>query len=91
LVSLADISPNTILDALRCNKPFILTKENGLDRLKDIAILVDPKNEDEIKEKILWLSDKENYLSQKKKIESFSFTHSWEEMANEFINLFKKI
>jgi hypothetical protein len=37
------------------------------------------------------LSDKENYLSQKKKIESFSFTHSWEEMANEFINLFKKI
>lgn len=91
LVSLADISPNTILDALRCNKPFILTKENGLDRLKDIAILVDPKNEDEIKEKILWLSDKENYLSQKKKIESFNFTHSWEEMASEFINLFKKI
>lgn len=91
LVSLADISPNTILDAVRCNKPFILTKENGLDRLKEIAILVDPKNEDEIKEKILWLANPENYLSQKRKIEAFSFTHSWEEMANEFINIFKKI
>ena len=55
LASLGDISPNMILDAIRHNKPFILTKETGLyDRLKNIAIFVDPENTDDIKEKILF-------------------------------------
>ena len=39
LVSVGDISPNLILDAIRHNKPFILTKETGFyDRLKDIGL-----------------------------------------------------
>jgi glycosyltransferase involved in cell wall biosynthesis len=91
LVSLADISPNTILDALRCNKPFILTKENGLDRIRDLAILVDPRDENDIKEKILWLADEKNYMYQKAKIEKFDFVHSWEDIAKEFITIFNKI
>ena len=49
---LGDISPNLILDAVRHNKPFILTQENGLtDRLGDIGLYVDPENVDDIKEK----------------------------------------
>ncbi|MEK7120619.1 MAG: hypothetical protein AAB840_00835, partial [Patescibacteria group bacterium] len=41
LVSLGDISPNMILDAIRYNKPFIVTKETGIyDRIKDVAIFV---------------------------------------------------
>lgn len=90
LVSLSDISPNMILDAVRCNKPFILTRENGLDRLSSLAILVDPQNEKDITEKILWLAKRDNYLIQKKKIEEFDFVHSWEEIAREFINIFEQ-
>lgn len=86
LVSLGDISPNLILEAITYNKPFILTKENGLtDRIGDIAILVDPLNPTEIKEKMEWLTN--NYDEQKKKIEAFTFTHTWEEIANEFKKL----
>ena len=62
LSSLGDISPNLILDAIRYNKPFIVTKENGLNsRIKDIAVYVDPESVDDIKEKILWLADPRNY------------------------------
>jgi glycosyltransferase involved in cell wall biosynthesis len=92
IASLGDISPNTILDAIRLDKPFILTRENGLaDRIKDIALFVDPLNLEDIKEKILWLSEPANYALQKERVASFSFTHTWEEMAGEYVAIYKKI
>jgi hypothetical protein len=92
VASLGDISPNTILDAIRLNKPFIVTKETGLhDRIKDIALFVDPKNPNDIAEKVLWLSNRQNYEEQKRKIEAWNFTHTWEQMADEYIDLYKKL
>lgn len=91
LTSLGDISPHMILDAIRLNKPFILTRENGLmDRISSIAITVDPKNAQDIKEKVLWLCDKNNYDAQVEKIKNFNFTHSWKQIAEEILNLYKK-
>lgn len=88
LVSLGDISPNMILDAIRYNKPFILTRETGLyDRLKDVGIFVDPENIEEITEKLIWLADGNNYLEAKKKVERFTFMHTWEQIANEFLKI----
>lgn len=89
VVSLGDISPNVVLDAISCNKPFIITKETGLyERIKSIAIFVDPKNEDDIAEKVCWLSDKENYEKQKRKMEEFDFVHSWEDIAYEYMSAY---
>jgi glycosyltransferase involved in cell wall biosynthesis len=86
LVSLGDISPNMILDAIRYEKPFIITNEIGIyDRIHDIAIFVDPLNTEEIKEKILWLLDERNYNEQIKRMQNFNFIHSWEQIANEII------
>lgn len=90
--SLGDISPNTILDAIRCGKPFIVTQETGIyERIKPIALFVDPQNEDDIKEKVVWLLDPENYKEQCAKIKAFSFTHTWEDIAQEYIALYKDI
>ena len=88
LVSLGDISPNMILDAIRLGKPFILTRETGLyDKLKDIGIFVNPLEENDIIEKILWLAEEKNYAIAEKKIQNFNFMHSWEEIAHEYENL----
>lgn len=92
LVSLGDISPHIILDAINLNKPFILTEECGiLDRVGDVSLTVNPKNENDIKEKILWLLNEENYRKQVEKIKNFSFTHTWEEIAREYLILYKSI
>ncbi len=92
LVSLGDISPNMILDTIRHNKPFIITKENGLmDRIGDIAITVDPLDAQDIKEKILWLCKKENYDAQVEKIKKFTFTHTWKQIAEETLNLYEQL
>ena len=83
---------NLILDAIRYNKPFILTKETGLyDRVKDCAVFVDPENVTDIAEKIRWLSVSENYEMQKRKVEAFPFTHTWEQIAEEFLSLAKNL
>lgn len=92
LVSISEISPNGILDAIRFNTPFILTRETGLyDKLKDIGIFVDPENEEEIEKSILFLSSEENYKRQQEKIASFTFTHSWSDICKEIIDLSKTI
>ncbi|MES2059986.1 MAG: hypothetical protein V4438_03070 [Patescibacteria group bacterium] len=88
LVSLGDISPNMILDAVRCSKPFIVTREIGIyDRIKDIGVFVDPLNTEDIKEKVLWLLNEENYKNQRSLVEKFSFTHSWQQIGEELLNI----
>lgn len=92
LVSVSDISPNMILDAVRTNTPFIVTKHTGLhDKLKDIGIFVDPENTADIRDAVHFLSDVGNYEAQRQKIISFTFTHSWGEICNEILLLSKKI
>lgn len=92
LVSLGDISPNMILDAVRHNKPFILTKETGLyDKLKGVGLFVDPEDANDIKEKILFLADDENYRVTVDKVSAFTFTHSWQDICDELMEIYKSI
>jgi glycosyltransferase involved in cell wall biosynthesis len=91
LVSLSEMSPNIIFDAVSSGVPFILTKENGVaDQLKDAAIFVDPLNKKEIAEKIVWLSDPKNRAAQAEKVRHLSFSHSWKEIADEIVAIWKK-
>jgi hypothetical protein len=91
LVSIGDISPNMIFDAIRAGTPFILTKENGImDRIKDAAILVNPLNKAEIAEKIVWLSNPVNRAAQAEKVRKIVFTHSWEEIGKEIVDIWKR-
>lgn len=88
LVSLGDVSPNMILEAVRYGKPFILTAENGLkERLRDTAVYVDPLDEEAIAEAICTLSCSDAYEAQRRKVLSFSFIHTYDDIAREFINL----
>lgn len=92
LVSLGDISPNLILDAIRYNKPFICTKEIGIfDRIKDIGIFIDPLNEKEIENAVIKLLDKEEYEKWRQKIRNFNFTHTWEQITQEFLEIWKNL
>ena len=92
LPSITDLAPNFIIEGLRANKPFILTKNCGLfEKLKDVGIFVDPFDKDDIKNKILFLSDEDNYKEYKNKIESFNFVHTWEEIADEFLAIYRML
>jgi len=92
LPSISEVSPNFILDAISTNKPFILTKEAGFyEKLKDIGIFVDPHNREDITNKILFLADENNYQEYKKRIADFKFVHSWQQIADDFLNIYQKL
>lgn len=89
LPSISDVSPNFAIDAIRAGKPFILTRETGLyERLKDVGIFIDPLDKDDIKKKILFLTVDNNYNEYKKRIGVFNFTHSWRQIADEFLDIY---
>lgn len=86
--SISEVSPNFVLDALSYNKPVILTKECGLyEKLEDICLFIDPLSVDDLSEKIVFLTNMGNYEEYKGRISKFTFTHSWAEITDEFLNL----
>lgn len=90
--SISDFAPNFIIEGLAANKPFILTKECGLaEKLEGLGVFVNPTDKTGIKKAILFLMDENNYNRYKERIDNFNFTHSWREIADEFLNIHKKL
>ncbi|OHA49711.1 MAG: hypothetical protein A2W59_02145 [Candidatus Terrybacteria bacterium RIFCSPHIGHO2_02_41_19] len=89
-VSISDFAPNFVVESLSYNKPFILTKDCGLaEKLDGLGVIVDPIDKNSIKKAILLLLDENNYKRYKEKIAEFNFTHSWKEIAQEFLAIYK--
>lgn len=90
--SLGEISPHVIIDAIRCNRPFILTRESGYAaRFSDIGVLVDPCSVQDIARGVESLVDDATYKVMHDRVKSFSYTHSWKEVADELLDVIKSI
>ncbi|MFH1780759.1 MAG: glycosyltransferase family 4 protein [Candidatus Nealsonbacteria bacterium] len=84
LPSLTEITPNFALECLKLQKPILLTKETGyFETFKDDLIFIDPKNESDLAEKIIYLLDEGNYLSYIEKIKNIPTQRSWEDVVKE--------
>ena len=91
-VSVSDFAPNLIIEGLAENKPFILTKECGLaEKLGELGIFIDPMDRNNIKGAVLSLMNENNYNKYKEKISVFNLTHSWSEIAAEFLAIRKSL
>lgn len=92
LPSLSEISPNFILEAISLRAPFILTQENGLtNRIAELGLFFDPLNPEELKEKILYLAEDENYIKIKERFDNFNFINNYSTIANKIINVYYTI
>lgn len=92
LPSFSEISPNFILEAVAYNKPFIVTKHTGLvERLKEFGCFIDPFDIKSISESILLLSDSVYYYNKKENLLAFNFVHSYKEISEEFLSIYRKI
>ena len=92
LASLGDISPNMIFDAIRAGTPFIMTRETGIaDLVRDCAVFVDPLDQHDIAEKVVWLADPANRAAQAEKVRRFGYVHTWEEIGSEIIAIWKRV
>ncbi len=90
--SLSEVSPNIVLEAIRFEKPFLLTEYNGLnERIGKLGIFVNPRSENSLDKGILELANPARYGELKKNLSSFSFMHSWDEIASEFVSIFRSL
>lgn len=91
-LSISDFSPNFIIEGLVYGKPFILTKDCGLkERVGNLGIIIDATNKAEIKRAIKSLLDQNIYDDYIQKIKDFTFIHSWTDIANEFLSVYKNL
>lgn len=92
IASISDFVPNFIIEGLSANKPFILTKECGLtDKLASLGVFIAPFDKQDIKRAVLLLMNNDDYNKYKQKIAGFNFTHSWQEIADEILDIYKKL
>lgn len=92
LPSVSEISPNYILDALRCVKPFILTKECGYaEKLGPYGRLVDPLDEYDIAQAFEELATTEGYAKACEKVVQFNEVRPYAAVADDFISLLESL
>ena len=90
--SLSEVSPNFVLEALAYGKPSIVTQETGYKNfLGEVALFVDPLNEEDLTQKIILLSNTAIYQKLQERIKIFSYRHTYLDIAQEYVKLFKKI
>lgn len=90
LPSISDISPNYILDAIRCGKPFIMTKFSGLaERYGDLGLLCDPRSADDVAAKIVELCDEKVYAEHSRRIAAYPIERTYAQVADDFLALFR--
>jgi glycosyltransferase involved in cell wall biosynthesis len=87
--SFSEVSPNIVCEAIGSGVPVILTSDNGLsERLANMVLFIDPFSVDDLVANIKYMLDFDVYQSYKKNISLSSYSHSWDEIAQEFINLY---
>jgi len=89
VLSVSDIAPNLILEGLALGKPFVLTRENGLDdNFLKCGIVVDVNNREDIKRGIKLLLDNGVYSDCVSHIKNLT-NRTWEQVVSDILALAK--
>lgn len=85
LPSISDVTPNYIIDAIRCGKPFLLTKYSGYaERFKDYGVIVDPLSEEDMTRGVMALAEEKTYQLYKERIAAFNEVRTFDDIARDF-------
>lgn len=86
--SFSEVCPNFVLEAISYGKPFIITRETGLQEIYDKGgIFVDPFNETELKDAILKMSDSVEYAKFKEELAVIATGRPWGEVTHEYLQI----
>jgi len=90
--SISEVSPNIVLECIRLGRPLLLTKECGFyNQYKDDLVFIDPFSIADIREKICGLLDENEYNKYLRRIANIDISRNWRTLAEEHIELFKKL
>lgn len=80
--SLSEVSPNAVLEALSCGKPFIATADTGVkDELAPFGLFVDTRDPVALASAVETLLDPEVYATFRARIADFTTVRTWKDVA----------
>jgi glycosyltransferase involved in cell wall biosynthesis len=85
--SLSDISPNQVQEALSLKIPVIISKYTGITQYLQnagVARVIDPFDEQDIRNAILEMCDDNKYSFYKNNLENFSWPQTWETLYKQY-------
>ncbi len=84
--SISEVAPNSVIDALRCGVPFILTKYSGYaEKYKDMGIIVDPLDKSDLTQGITKLADPATYARLCANIAAYTEVRTYDDIAHEML------
>ena len=90
--ALTDICPNFIIEGISFGKPFLVTRETGLNELYPKGgVYLDPKNEQEWVREIEKMLEEKVYYDYKRDLTLNTYKHLWSELASDFLNIWKSL
>ena len=87
--ALTEFNPNFILECLSFGKPVLLSRENGLSVKLPEDFLFDPRNENELEQKITNLFNYQRYQDAVKKISAIKVNRHWDDVIKDHLEIFK--
>lgn len=84
--SVSEVNSNIAIESVVRSRPFIITQDTGTkERLANYGLYIDTRSEAALEEAIETLLDPVAYDQLASKARVFSFTHSWDEIADEIL------
>lgn len=84
--SVSEVNSNMIIEALSMGKPFIAPIDSGFrEQLQGLGVFVDTLDKQAMERAIRELLDEHAYRGYVERIKNFSYTHTWEQIADEIL------
>ena len=84
--SISEVAPNSVIDAIRCGVPFLLTKYSGYaEKYKNMGIIIDPLSQDDMARGIREITDPETYARLCANIAAYTDVRTYDDVAREML------
>src|SRR3990167_1449347 len=84
--------PRFIIEAVSFNKPFIISKETGLNEIyPEGGLFFDPHRPDELERSMEAALDYRIYNKLVEELKENAISHSWKNIAEEYLDIWKRI
>lgn len=92
LPSISEVSPNTVLEAIKLGKPILLTQECGFyEKYKESLLFFDPQDYSDMSSHINHLKKEENYTKYIEKIKNINTDRDWSSVSNDYLEVFNNV
>jgi len=89
--SISEVAPNSVIDAIRCGVPFLLTKYSGYaEKYKDMGIIIDPLSQADMARGIREIADPVIHARLCANIVAYADLRTYDHVAREMLAIIQK-